>query len=138
MKLARAPFLVLILAAERIVAGPQGLEASAPTTNSAALRAGDARLTRTDVSVGTKLQINGPLVQPFRAKRIRTLPRGLLHLINPFARAEPREEIERVGGISSRPWTSVVGWSPGASAFPDAKTHEPTLKLISVSRATQP
>ena len=41
--------------------------------------------------------------------------------------------IERVGGMSSRPWTEIVGWHPGASQFPDAENHGPGLTLLSVN-----
>lgn len=145
MKLARLLLPILFLAADGVVV-PQGLEASTTATNSTPVRGTTlvsppltegAALTQPDIVAGKKLQVSGPLVRPFKGKKIWNAPRGLLHLINPFARAEPRQKIERVGGLSSRPWTSTVGWSPGASAFPDAKTHEPTLNLISVSRTVQ-
>ena len=45
--------------------------------------------------------------------------------------AKVKIEIRRVGKMSSRPWTEVVGWHPGMSAFPDAKTPEPQLTLAS-------
>ena len=46
--------------------------------------------------------------------------------------AKEKTEIYRAGNMSSRPWTEIVGWHPGASQFPDAQNHEPQLTLISV------
>lgn len=42
-------------------------------------------------------------------------------------------EIERVGNLSSRPWTEIVGWRPGTSQFPDAENHVPQLVLVSLN-----
>jgi hypothetical protein len=46
--------------------------------------------------------------------------------------AKGRVEIQRVGNMSSRPWTEIVGWHPGMSQFPDAENHEAGLTLLSV------
>ncbi|HZT21591.1 MAG TPA: hypothetical protein VFB55_01650 [Verrucomicrobiae bacterium] len=45
----------------------------------------------------------------------------------------PSGRIERVGNISSRPWTEIVGWRPGASQFPDAENQHPQLILLTVN-----
>jgi hypothetical protein len=42
-------------------------------------------------------------------------------------------QIERVGTMSSRPWTAIMGWHPGGSAFPSGETQEPQLVLLSVN-----
>jgi len=42
-------------------------------------------------------------------------------------------EIVRLGNMSSRPWTKIVGWHPGASGFDTAENQEPQLRLISVN-----
>jgi len=41
-------------------------------------------------------------------------------------------KIERVGNLSSRPWTEIVGWHAGQSKFPTAETAEPQLVLFRV------
>ncbi len=48
-----------------------------------------------------------------------------------------RVQIDRVGNMSSRPWTEIVGWHPGTSQFPDAENHESQLILLSVSFGPQ-
>jgi hypothetical protein len=55
-----------------------------------------------------------------------------LHVLMLNPPAQPRVKIERVGNMSSRPWTQIVGWHPGTSGFPDAETHESKLYLVSV------
>ena len=47
-----------------------------------------------------------------------------------------KSQIERVGNMSSRPWTEIVGWHSGVSQFPDAENHESQLTLLSVSFGT--
>jgi len=47
--------------------------------------------------------------------------------------AKEKNQIKRVGKMSSRPWTAIVGWHPGASAFSTAETGEPRLVLLSVN-----
>jgi hypothetical protein len=41
--------------------------------------------------------------------------------------------------VSSRAWSTIVGWNPGGSAFPTEAHHEiPQLRLISVGVEKQP
>lgn len=87
-----------------------------------------------DTIVKKNLQASGPLVRPFKAKKLREMPRRVLHLFNPFARTEAAAETVSVRELSPRAWTTTVGWHPGGSAFSDAVTHEPSLSLISLSR----
>jgi hypothetical protein len=42
--------------------------------------------------------------------------------------------INRVGNISSRPWSQIVGWHNGAPFTTDCVTHEPQFCLLSVGR----
>jgi hypothetical protein len=80
-------------------------------------------------------------VGPFKAiksKKFWNAPLSLLRAIDPFAPAGSKEEVRRVGDLSPRAWTTIAGWHPGASAFPDPITHEPGLNLFSVSRNPQP
>ena len=128
--------ILLSLAAARGLAQQQDLETFAPDAKIAAARLSlqeDMRLSQTDVIVGKDFQFRGPLVRPFKSKRIREVPRRLWHVINPFASVEPREEIERTRELSPRAWTSTVGWSTGRSSAPVEVTHEPTMGLVSIS-----
>jgi hypothetical protein len=93
----------------------------------------DSSLNQADVIVGKDFEIRGPLVAPFKAHKLREVPRRLLHLVNPFAPVEPREELERVRGLTPRAWVSTVGWSTGRSSLPVEVTHEPVMGLVSVS-----
>lgn len=56
-----------------------------------------------------------------------------LHLPNPFVPSATNNEnkVEHIEGLSTRAWTTTVGWHPGESAFPTAMTHESKLVLIS-------
>ena len=133
--------IVLSLATTRVVAQQRTLETSAPASDSAAFRAGvsevvsgEAPSTGSNAIVKKRITASGPLVQPFRTKRLRDFPKHLLHLVNPFAPTEPRSEYRNTAGLSTRAWTTTAGWSPGRSAFPDAVTHEPTMNLISFGR----
>ncbi len=87
-----------------------------------------------DRAVGKHLQASGPLARPFKAKKLREVPRRVWHLFNPFAHTEPTPDTMNVRGLSPRAWTVTVGWHPGVSAFSDPLTHEPSLSLISLSR----
>ena len=52
----------------------------------------------------------------------------------PFTTPKPLKQIkvERVEGMSSRPWAQIVGWHPGASKLPDPEQHEGGLYLVSI------
>ena len=95
----------------------------------------DSAQAQPDTVVKKNVRISGPLVRPFKAKKIMELPKRVLHLINPFARSEPKEGMENTRELSSRAWSATVGWHTGGSPFQDAVTHEPTMSLISVSHA---
>ena len=135
MKVTIVITLLLAVAAERSLAQQQGLETFTSDAKIAAARLAlreDMRLSQPDVIVGKDFQFSGPLVRPFKSKRLREVPGRLWHAINPFAPVEPREEIERTRNLSPRAWTSTVGWSPGRSSAPVEVTHEPTMSLVSV------
>lgn len=85
--------------------------------------------------------VSGPLIEPFITTRPLTVPRRLLELVNPFAPVKPSPDTQHRGavkGLSSRSWTSVVGWRPGRSEFPDETTHEPKSALIIFKCPTDP
>jgi hypothetical protein len=77
--------------------------------------------------------VDGPLVQLFHTARPGEVPKRLLHLINPFAPMETSSVVLNVPDEHQRAWTELVGWSPGVSAFPDPRTHQPSLSLFSMS-----
>jgi hypothetical protein len=99
-----------------------------------------------------KSKLSAALARPFKAlqpKRLLGLPGRLLKPLNPFAPIEPNElqtlnpspSYSRTwtslnGGFTRpsastsrqydpRAWTTIAGWSPGASAFPDPITSWP-------------
>ena len=78
------------------------------------------------------LQITGPLVQPFKAKKFHEFPKRLLHLVNPFARSQPKQQTLDFRDYNPRAWASSISWRPGASAFADPVTHESSMGLFSV------
>jgi hypothetical protein len=131
--------IVLWLGAIQVGRPQQSIETGAQAVNPTALRASaddlasDGRFNQTNAIVRKHVTVSGPLVQPFKAKRLREVPKRLWHLVNPFAPAEPKPAYERTPALSTRAWSTTVGWSPGRSAFPDAVTHESTLSLVSFS-----
>jgi hypothetical protein len=40
------------------------------------------------------------------------------------------KKIERVDGMSSRPWAQTVGWHPGESAFPRPELLDPSMPIV--------
>jgi hypothetical protein len=139
--------LIVVLTACRAIAQQPAAKVTTPATNSAPARydtslssllTTDFDSTRDDVITGKSFQVSGPLVRPLKANKIWNVPQRLFQLVNPFAAPEPKFEVERVGDLSPRAWSTVVGWSPGASAWPDAVTHVPKLTLFSVSGKPRP
>jgi len=106
--------------------------------NAPSLITQDPRLLRDDVIVGKKYTVTGLLVRPFKAIKLHKAGSGLVKLlqaINPFSREKGSPEDARFeGDLSTRAWTSSVGWHPGASGFPNAVTHEVGLTFVSVGR----
>ena len=41
-----------------------------------------------------------------------------------------QKQIERVDGMSSRPWTQIVGWHPGESEFTRPELLDPSMPVI--------
>ena len=131
--------ILLWLSALQAVRSQQSIETGVQPTNPITVRANAGDLTvgeglsPTNAIARKHVTISGPLVQPFKAKRLREVPKRLWHLVNPLAPAEPKPAYERTPTLSTRAWSTTVGWSSGRSAFPDAVTHESTLGLISFS-----
>ena len=135
--------MVLTMGALRGLAQQQALDSSSGGTNSGALTqtlrfssltAGDMSKATSNIFLGKKLTVSGPVVQTFKVKRAADAPRRALQLINPFAPVEHIEQVERSSGLSTRAWSTTVGLHPGGSAFPDATTHESTMSLIAIGR----
>jgi len=78
--------------------------------------------------------MSGLLVSPFKTRKVLDVPRRFLRLINPFARGEAVEQGPSPRDLEPRAWTTIVGWSPGKSAFPDATTQESCMGLLRFGR----
>jgi hypothetical protein len=96
---------------------------------------GEGVSSETPTISGNRYQVGGAVAEPLKRRGIGGFFRGIGNLFNPFApvRSEPRQTA--VENVSPRAWTTMAGWHPGASAFPDATTHEPQMALVSVSSA---
>ncbi len=94
----------------------------------------DAESRGEQAGVGSKWELSGPIVPPLKAKKFWEVPRRVLHLVNPFAPHETTPQVPGTRELSPRAWSTVVGWSPGRSAFPDETTHEPSMCLFSLTR----
>ncbi len=81
------------------------------------------------------IEIGGPLINALHVSKPMGLPKRLLHLVDPFAPMDQSEEPPEVEGSNPLAWTSLVGWSPGISAFADPRTHTLSLDLVSVGLA---
>ena len=89
----------------------------------------------------TKVHVSGPVASTLNSKSTGDFSRRLLRLFNPFSSAPqnlpPGTEVS--GPVNARAWSTQVGWSPGASAFPDGAHHDiPILRLISVNVEKEP
>jgi len=91
------------------------------------------------VSTTQIIHVSGPLIVPLKAKSASDFGHRVLHLFSPLASEEPAGQPAPLGPVNTRAWSTVVGWSPGRSAFPDGASHEPPhLNLISVNVEKQP
>jgi hypothetical protein len=84
------------------------------------------------LKLGKHLQLEGPLVAPMKSKKIWDFPRKFLQMISPFSKSSGSAPTEDVP-VESRAWSTIVGWTPGQSPFPDDTHHEPQLRLLSIS-----
>jgi hypothetical protein len=91
------------------------------------------------VSKTTQVHLTGPLIQPLKAKSASGFAGRVAHWFNPFSTAQPNVPPAPSGPINTRAWSTIVGWNPGRSAFPDGAWHEPPhLDLISITTEKQP
>jgi hypothetical protein len=87
----------------------------------------------------TKVRVSGPVASPLKGRSVGDVSKRVLHLFSPFSPAEPNVPAGATGPANTRAWSTIVGWSPGRSAFPDEHFHEPPqLRLISVSAEKLP
>jgi hypothetical protein len=89
----------------------------------------------------TKFHLSGPVATTLKPKSAADFSRRVLRLFSPFSAGSqnlpPGAAVS--GPVNTRAWSTLVGWSPGRSAFPDEAYHEPPqLRLISVSTEKQP
>jgi hypothetical protein len=56
-----------------------------------------------------------------------------LQVFAPLNLTQPQaqDKIDRAGGMSSQPWTKIVGWHNCAPTFSDADKHEAHFCLVS-------
>ena len=87
----------------------------------------------------TKFRLEGPAVSPLKSTTTTEFSRRVAHLFSPFAKEKPAWQTAPTGPVSTRAWSTIVGWNPGRSAFPDGAWHEPPrIDLISVTAERQP
>jgi hypothetical protein len=53
-----------------------------------------------------------------------TAQKPRFHWLAPIQKAKARENLKPIEGLDPRAWTTVVGWHPGESAFPNSETSE--------------
>ncbi len=99
----------------------------------------DTNAMRFQISKTTQVRVGGPLVQPFKANSASGFVGRVAHWFNPLANVEPNVPPAASGTMNTRAWSTIVGWNPGRSAFPDGAWHEPPrLDLIAVTTDKQP
>jgi hypothetical protein len=132
--------LVIALGVAQANAQQKEIESSAHQDTSAdqidkVLKAiADEEKAQTEIPIGKKVKVRGPLANTFKAKKVMDVPRRMLKLLNPFAPNETGATLEEKRNVTTRAWATTVGLHPGRSAFPDVTTHEPTLTLVTVGR----
>ena len=130
--------LIALISTARIAAQEATADFTKATPDGSSLISKDPQLLRDDVIVVKKFKVSGLLVRPFKAIKLHKAGGGLVKLlqaINPFSREkDSREETRFEGELSTRAWTSSVGWHPATPAFPNAVTHEGGLNFLSVGR----
>jgi hypothetical protein len=87
----------------------------------------------TEVASAGGMSVSGPLVRLFNGAKPGELPKRFLQLVNPLAPMEASPITPQVPNEHRRAWASLVGWNPGVSAFPEPRTHVPSLDLFSMS-----
>src|SRR5438105_3752698 len=132
--------MALLLAVGAASAQQRGIETSDqgaspfPENRFSSLLTQNSATARSDLRVGKRFCLQGPLVRAFRGGKIAGLPRRALHFVNPFSPVERVEILEKTRDINPRAWSTMVGLHPGGSVFVDGTTHESSLGLLTVGR----
>ena len=50
--------------------------------------------------------------------------------VPPAAPTLKNQKVNRVDGMSSKPWAQIVGWQPGYSAFPRPELRDPSMPVF--------
>jgi hypothetical protein len=134
---------VLALGAASVSAQQKGLETASRAGDSdfiqsnariAALLNQEQTPANSDLSLGKKVRASGPVIHLIKGEKATETPRRMLDLVNPFAPAKKIEPVEKTRELNSHAWSTMVGLHPGGSVFPDARTHEPSMSLVTVGR----
>ncbi len=80
------------------------------------------------------MRASGRLIHLFKGEKVSEAPRRALQLVNPFAPTQRVEPLEKTRALNPHAWSTMAGLHPGGSAFPDARTHEPAMSLVTVGR----
>jgi len=85
------------------------------------------------------IKASGILVAPFKADKIKDVPKRIWRWINPFGPVEKTEPevTSSSSDLSPRAWSTTVGWQPSASKFGDPITHESSMGLIQLSKPSE-
>ena len=120
-----------------------GSEVSFQTPAAFGLGLGEPRDTNSVdyISGHTKVHLSGPVATTLKPKSPADFGHRVLRLFSPVSslpqNLPPGAEVS--GPAQARAWSTLVGWSPGRTGFPDEQHHEPpVLRLISVSVENQP
>lgn len=57
--------------------------------------------------------------------------------LNPPVQIASKDQVLHIGNISTRAWTTIIGWHPCEASFFDAGTYEPHFDLFWVGAAPQ-
>jgi hypothetical protein len=91
-----------------------------------------------ELQLGKKWRARGPIVSLFKTRSVREVPKRLFSLINPFPKKGEGENgptLQRYSDLNPRAWSTVVGWHPTASAFPDPMTHEGNFGAVTFEQS---
>jgi hypothetical protein len=68
------------------------------------------------------------------ASDISTVEKSEFHWLAPANPPGLVENRNGVAGLDTRPWTEIVGWHPGESAFPNAENFSTEMPLFCIGQ----